>query len=298
MRTALQLAVLLAAVTSSSCVNPLHQGAQGGGQGQMPPSNASMRDPWGADANGWVAGEHQPPAPEANPLGWGSTAAGDRSPNGARTVPPGSSGAGMTNAGSAPLVDVQRGLDGPVDAQPIGTVSPIEGPARNSVEDTSRAMLFREFTRLEDDRNQLRQQLVDMQTQFDRLSAQAAQQTALAQNGQGESLALRARIEQLEEHNRQLALENEDIAGRLLTAQIRRLEAEKALLEQLIANEQALGTGAQARGAAGSQNAASNGAPNEPNASNGSTNGAANPANGAGAPVVPTGGAATSGAPS
>jgi hypothetical protein len=254
-----------------------------------------MRDPWGADANGWVAGEHQPPAPEVNPLGWGSTAAGDRSPNGARTVPPGSSGAGLTNAGGAPLVDVQRGLDGPVDAQPIGTVSPIEGPARNSVEDTSRAMLFREFTRLEDDRNQLRQQLVDMQTQFERLSAQAAQQTALAQNGQSESLALRARIEQLEEHNRQLALENEDIAGRLLTAQIRRLEAEKALLEQLIANEQVLGTGAQARGAAGSQNAGSNGAPN---GSNGTTNGAANPSNGAGAPVVPTGDAAASGGPS
>jgi uncharacterized protein (DUF3084 family) len=156
-------------------------------------------------------------------------------------------------------------------------------------------MLFREFTRLEDDRNQLRQQLVDMQTQFERLSAQAAQQTALAQNGQSESLALRARIEQLEEHNRQLALENEDIAGRLLTAQIRRLEAEKALLEQLIANEQVLGTGAQARGAAGSQNAGSNGAPN---GSNGTTNGAANPSNGAGAPVVPTGGAAASGGPS
>jgi hypothetical protein len=295
MRTALQLAVLVAAVTSSSCVNPLYQGAPTNAPGQVPPSNASMRDPWGADANGWVAGEHQPPAPEVNPLGWGSTAAGDRSPNGARTVPPGSSGAGLTNAGGAPLVDVQRGLDGPVDAQPIGTVSPIEGPARNSVEDTSRAMLFREFTRLEDDRNQLRQQLVDMQTQFERLSAQAAQQTALAQNGQSESLALRARIEQLEEHNRQLALENEDIAGRLLTAQIRRLEAEKALLEQLIANEQVLGTGAQARGAAGSQNAGSNGAPN---GSNGTTNGAANPSNGAGAPVVPTGGAAASGGPS
>jgi hypothetical protein len=295
MRTALQLAVLVAAVTSSSCVNPLYQGAPTNAPGQVPPSNASMRDPWGADANGWVAGEHQPPAPEVNPLGWGSTAAGDRSPNGARTVPPGSSGAGLTNAGGAPLVDVQRGLDGPVDAQPIGTVSPIEGPARNSVEDTSRAMLFREFTRLEDDRNQLRQQLVDMQTQFERLSAQAAQQTALAQNGQSESLALRARIEQLEEHNRQLALENEDIAGRLLTAQIRRLEAEKALLEQLIANEQVLGTGAQARGAAGSQNAGSNGAPN---GSNGTTNGAANPSNGAGAPVVPTGDAAASGGPS
>jgi hypothetical protein len=281
----------VAAVTSSSCVNPLYQGAPTNAPGQVPPSNASMRDPWGADANGWVAGEHQPPAPEVNPLGWGSTAAGDRSPNGARTVPPGSSGAGLTNAGGAPLVDVQRGLDGPVDAQPIGTVSPIEGPARNSVEDTSRAMLFREFTRLEDDRNQLRQQLVDMQTQFERLSAQAA----LAQNGQSESLALRARIEQLEEHNRQLALENEDIAGRLLTAQIRRLEAEKALLEQLIANEQVLGTGAQARGAAGSQNAGSNGAPN---GSNGTTNGAANPSNGAGAPVVPTGDAAASGGPS
>jgi regulator of replication initiation timing len=297
MRTALQLAVLVAAASTSSCVNPLHQGGVGGGPGQVAPSNASMRDPWGADANGWVGGAHQPAAPEANPLGWGNTAAGDRAPTSARTVPPGSSGAGFTNAGGAPLVDVQRGLDGPVDAQPIGTVSEIDGPARNSVEDTSRASLFREFDRLEDDRNALRQQLADMQLQFDRLTTQAAQQAALAQNGQNESLALRARIEQLEEHNRQLALENEDLAGRLLTAQIRRLEAEKALLEQLIANEQALGNAARSA----TNGAPANGTPsNAQGGANNATNGAANGASNGGASNggAPNGAAATSGGPS
>jgi hypothetical protein len=293
MRTALQLAVLLAAVSTSSCVNPLHQGGAGGGPGQVAPSNASMRDPWGAEASGWVGGAQQPVAPEANPLGWGSTAAGDRAPTGARTVPPGSSGAGFTNAGGAPLVDVQRGLEGPVESQPIGTVSAIDGPARNSVEDTSRASLFREFDRLEDDRNALRQQLADMQLQFDRLTTQAAQQTALAQNGQNESLALRARIEQLEEHNRQLALENEDLAGRLLTAQIRRLEAEKALLEQLISNEQTLGNAA--RTAANGMPA--NGAP--ANAPSGGANGAANgAANNTPNNAAPNGAATASGGPS
>lgn len=292
MRTALQLAVLLAAVSTSSCVNPLHQGGAGGGAGPVAPSNASMRDPWGAEANGWVGGAQQPVAPETNSLGWGSTAAGDRAPTGARTVPPGSSGAGFTNAGGAPLVDVQRGLEGPVESQPIGTVSAIDGPARNSVEDTSRASLFREFDRLEDDRNALRQQLADMQLQFDRLTTQAAQQTALAQNGQNESLALRARIEQLEEHNRQLALENEDLAGRLLTAQIRRLEAEKALLEQLIANEQALGNAARS---------AASGAPaNTPAGANNGANAAPNGASNGGASNsgAPNGAAATSGGPS
>ena len=54
-----------------------------------------------------------------------------------------------------------------------------------------------------------------------------------------ETANLRAQIERLQEVNRGLSRENEDLAGRLLTAQIRRLEAEKALLENLIAAEQA-----------------------------------------------------------
>lgn len=236
----------------SSCVNPMHQGRGGAAAPNVPPSAASMRNPWGGDTSGWASAQNAPapaPAPTSGDgFAWNSTAPGDRAPT-ARTVPPGSSGAGLTNASGTPVVDLQRGLGGPVPSQPLGTVADQSGPGRNTIEDSSRAMLFEEVTRLQDDRDALRQQLADMSVQFQRLEAQAQSQAALHQTTAQESSSLRARIEQLEEHNRQLQLENEDLAGRLLTAQIRRLEAEKVLLEHLIAAEQSRANALGARSA-------------------------------------------------
>lgn len=59
-------------------------------------------------------------------------------------------------------------------------------------------------------------------------------QTMLHQT-QESAASLEARIAALEEGHRSLLAENQEIAGRLTTAQIRRLEAEKLLLESRIA---------------------------------------------------------------
>jgi hypothetical protein len=67
------------------------------------------------------------------------------------------------------------------------------------------------------------------------LTAALERAQTLLQTTQQSAFDLEARIAALEEGHRLLLSENQEIAGRLTTAQIRRLEAEKLLLESRIA---------------------------------------------------------------
>lgn len=255
------------------CANPIyHAPGQGpNGQGSNPAAASSMRGPWGGELQEWAAGTPAPiPQAQAPDLGWGRTAPGDRAPaanTGARAVAPGSTGAGVTsgfgtspnsgyqqppngygtvpNTGSGvgvpnqgqPVVPVDRGAPGSVLGQVPGTTVPMTDAPRTTDSGSSRAHMFEQFQRLEEDRETLRLQVGALNSELMRLQNEALQRAELEQRSLEASDSLRAQVERLEEVNRQLTRENEDLAGRLLTAQIRRLEAEKSLLENLITSE-------------------------------------------------------------
>ncbi|MEZ5979730.1 MAG: hypothetical protein R3F34_16140 [Planctomycetota bacterium] len=248
-------ALLLAALLTG-CANPMYATVDDS-KGPQPVAASSVSNAWSDGAQNWSAGSEQN-APQAGPLasgngagafpsggatdprslGWGQVAPGDRGkPAGgsARTVPPGSSGAGFDPG--TPTIDVQRGATGPVVGQDLGTVS-VRDAAPHAVDvATSRTQLLEQFQQLEEDRDSLRDQLGYMQKEFQRMQQQVQTYESLHDRGEQTSVAMQARIDQLEAHVRDLQAENEELAGRLLTAQIRRLEAEKALLENLISSE-------------------------------------------------------------
>jgi hypothetical protein len=277
------------------CANPIYHGSNQNpnGPGPNPAAASSMRGPWGGELQEWATGVPTPiPQTQAPDLGWGRTAPGDRAPvanTGARAVAPGSTGAGVTSGlgsdpsvgyqqntgsyGSAtntgtgvgvpnqgqPVVPVDRGAPGTVPGQTPGTTIPMTDTPHTTDSGSSRAHMFEQFQRLEEDRETLRLQVAALNGELIRLQNEALQRVELEQRSLEESDSLRAQVERLEEVNRQLSRENEDLAGRLLTAQIRRLEAEKALLENLIQAEQvggiprSSGTSAPSSSAGGAQ---------------------------------------------
>lgn len=255
----------------ASCANPIYHAHGSDPHGHRPDANtaAAMQGAWAGELEGWTSGSPSPvtndrsiptefPDPAgADPrnLGWGGTAPGDT--GSARTVAPGSTGAGARSSfddpfastpyvgnppsgmGDTPVVELTQGASGAVTGQQPGTVTSMNTPPRGVDTGASRAHLFEQFGRLEEDRDALRQQVEALTAELGRIQIEAQQRAEVEERSQLETANLRAQIERLEEVNRQLSRENEDLAGRLLTAQIRRLEAEKALLENLIAAEQA-----------------------------------------------------------
>ena len=77
--------------------------------------------------------------------------------------------------------------------------------------------------------------LSDINAEGNEQTAALARAQTLLQTTQRTAFDLETRSAALEEGHRLLLSENQEIAGRLTTAQIRRLEAEKLLLESRIA---------------------------------------------------------------
>ena len=255
----------------AGCANPIYHATGSDPHGHRPDANtaAAMQGAWGGELESWTSGSPAPvstadaqptefPAPsggDTRDLGWGRTSPGDTGT--ARTVAPGSTGAGVRAAtdpsfqsqpyagnppsgmGDTPVVEVMKGATGAVPGQEPGTVTTMNTAPRGVDTGASRPHLFDQFGRLQEDRDALRQQVTALQAELERMQVESQQRAEIEERSQLETANLRAQIERLEEVNRQLSRENEDLAGRLLTAQIRRLEAEKALLENLIAAEQA-----------------------------------------------------------
>lgn len=268
-------AALAPLVLLSGCANPIYHASGSSPDGRRPDAAAASapRGAQGGELQSWTSGSPAPAgegssfessgraaegtsfpgtsAPGTQDLGWGQTAPGDRTPrtSGARAVAPGSTGAGVRSAidppsvgnpplnADTPVVGLDRGATGAVPGQSPGTVETMDSAPRGVDTGSSRAHLFEQFGRLEEDRNGLRQQVNALQDELERMQTEAQKRAEIEQKSQLESANLRAQISQLEEVNRQLSRENEDLAGRLLTAQIRRLEAEKTLLEHLIEAE-------------------------------------------------------------
>ncbi len=166
--------------------------------------------------------------------------------NGARPVAPGSTGTGSFGA-KDPLA-LQR-TDGPTAlragadsgalvAEPPGSTTDLGMPTREVQADGSgRPFLFELFQEARDERDVLRVEndellalVEDIQGQLNTLRESTAGANSELERTKTERDALRDEIESLQE-------EKDELEGRLLTAQIRRLEAEKGLIEQWIQGE-------------------------------------------------------------
>ena len=164
----------------------------------------------------------------------------------AEPVAPGSTGAGTFGSGPVPqdpLVsegDVARHAPdtGVLQADEPGTVGAIDAGTRAIQTDGSgRPFLFELYQQARDERDALR---TENESLLALLTAREAEIQSLKDGALGEGAeleALRAERDGLRAEIERLAEERQELEGRLLTAQIRRLEAEKGLIEEWIQNE-------------------------------------------------------------
>jgi hypothetical protein len=117
------------------------------------------------------------------------------------------------------------------------------GPQRREVGDgaSGRMVLLELYQNVIEERDALSLEVAALRAELEK--AQAAQRAAEA-----EALAQTSKVEVLEVERDRLRAEALELAGRLTTAQIRRLQSEKLLLEHKIAEQRARVATAQAEG--------------------------------------------------
>jgi len=147
---------------------------------------------------------------------------------------------------AAPVWD--RGV---VDAPAQGRVQPQEGPPRGLDPLSGRTHIIELYQQAVDERDALA-------TKHEELRKALLEATTTLELRGRENADLTARVAALESAQAELAGENEALAARLVQAQIRRLEAEKLLLETRLEQERARAAEA-ARAAAGQPRARSAG---------------------------------------
>src|SRR5204863_2848671 len=105
--------------------------------------------------------------------------------------------------------------------------TPATEPATRELQpsETGRMYILELYQKAIDERDGLRREMTTLAADLELARGQLTQ-------GQKQQADLQARVAQLEADNKQRVDENVDLAARLVTAQIRRLQVEKILLEQ------------------------------------------------------------------
>ncbi len=134
------------------------------------------------------------------------------------------------NADSGGVAPIDLGV---VDAEPLGT--PQVGSATHGVQPTESGRLYilELYQQVLDQRDALELEVSSLLTELEKSHTRIGLV-------EGDQETLGRRVADLERENAELRAENRDLAGRLTTAQIRRLEAEKILLESKIEWQKAL----------------------------------------------------------
>lgn len=214
------LTPILCMVLASGCQIPLalQEPGAGASSGYWGPFASGEESPAEAQRPSQVA-----PAPEreAQP-----TVAQDS----AEQVPMPSSAAveeSTARSADAPLLDWSGGV---VDAPRAGTVQEVSRVGSRGLQESveGRMHIIELYQSVLDERDQLL-------TEVDALQAALEKAQTQLQAEHDQSASLTTRIDALEEAKRRLMEENAELASRLTTAQLRRLEAEKLLLETQIA---------------------------------------------------------------
>ena len=120
--------------------------------------------------------------------------------------------------------------NGVVQSPAQGTIVTVEGPSSHGLEPSieGRMHIIELYQEVLDERDQLLSEVHALQNAL-------ASSQELLDAARSTTMDLETRVAALEEGNRTLIEESRDMAARLTTAQIRRLEAEKVLLETQIA---------------------------------------------------------------
>ena len=238
----------LAVLGTASCAGPLYyggnrmpgQGYQQGPQGSpnqlqtaySPVQDAGMAG-WSPQVQGAANLGHSGGAYGATPAG--GPAASDR---GANVVNPGSTGIGAPFTPNPGPTTPLYGDGGTVQANPVGSRMPLDAPARDlEPGGTGRPLMLQQYQSLLEERDALRIETEALTGQLELMQDRIVELQGELQAGDFG----RAELEQLQStlNNRIAELENEnaDLSARLVTAQIRRLEAEKDLIQLLIDNQ-------------------------------------------------------------
>jgi hypothetical protein len=162
-----------------------------------------------------------------------------------RAVEPGSTGV-STGVGGAQAQALQgdravpfRSDGGATQAAPQGSLQAMDAPTRQLPEAVqSRSLLIDDYSKALDERDALRGENQALIEQIRSLEVQllAAQKGLGA--GEGQAREMQERADSLQYQLERSEQERADLEARLVTAQIRRLEAEKSLLEAWIEAEQ------------------------------------------------------------
>lgn len=160
----------------------------------------------------------------------------------ARSVQPGSTGVSGAAASARPATpnSVPFGPDGGAAlARPQGSLQPLEQPTRSLPEAVqSRSLLIDDYSRVLDERDALRAENASLQEHIRELESRLLAAEKGLGAGKSEARASEERVAQLQYQLDLSEQERADLEARLVTAQIRRLEAEKSLLEAWIESEQ------------------------------------------------------------
>jgi len=160
--------------------------------------------------------------PETQAAPQGSYAAGVTPPatgQGAQSLP------GASAAEPQGLLGWEGGV---VESPRFGTVEPQSGPQRDlGPSPAGRMHIIELYSQVLDERDALAEEVAA-------LTAALQRAESLIDASGSDVASLQAHAAELQEENERLRVTNRDLAARLLTAQIRRLEAEKLLLETKI----------------------------------------------------------------
>lgn len=203
-------------------------------------------EPWQQQGRFKQAGEEVPVAPPPQQAKAGQTAQPQALLSSVENSEPAPTPAPEPPRPAAPVWD--RGV---VDAPAQGRVQAQEGPPRGLDPLSGRTHIIELYQQAVDERDALASKLEELRKAL-------LEATTTLELRSRESADLAARVAALESAQAELAGENEALAARLVQAQIRRLEAEKLLLETRLEQERTRAAEA-ARAAAGQPRARSAG---------------------------------------
>lgn len=251
---------VLGALSATSCAGPLYgYGAPGAAQGY--PQGTQGGYPGQPQAPGQAQGQHQnqlqgaySPAESAGMSGWapqvqagadlgngggawaatpvGSPAAADR---GASIVSPGSTGIGAPFTPPVGATTPLYGDGGLVQANAPGSLTTLDAPARElEPGGTGRPLMLQQYQAALEERDALRIEVQALTGQLELMQDRIVELQHELQGGDFARAELEHERASFQKQLDALSDENEDLSGRLVTAQIRRLEAEKDLIQLLI----------------------------------------------------------------
>jgi hypothetical protein len=125
-----------------------------------------------------------------------------------------------------------------VSAAPPGAPAEVAQPSCPPRADAgSRVTVIELLQQAVEERDRLRQEVEQLRAALDKAGQ-------LAQELEAQHISKQGVLASAEQERQRLALENSELAARLATAQIRRLEAEKSLLEHVLAGSSTVPAGA------------------------------------------------------